>query len=62
MDSVGQLTLVRKTHYWRECINLAQDISMISMIVKQVYGEWYDIVNGNEIDSVYILREMIEVR
>ncbi len=35
---------------------------MISMNVKQVYSEWYDTVSDNEIDSVYILREMIEVR
>ncbi len=47
---------------WRDCINVAQDISMISMNVKQVYGEWYDIVSDNKIDSVCILREMIEVR
>ncbi len=47
---------------WRDCINFAQDISMISMNVKQVYGEWHDTVSDNEIDSVYILREMIEVR
>ncbi len=39
---------------WRDCINVAQDISMISMKVKQVYGEWYDTVSDNEIDSVYI--------
>ncbi len=42
--------------------NFAQDISMIGMNVKQVYGEWYDTVSDNEIDSVCILREMIEVR
>ncbi len=47
---------------WCDCLNFAQDISMISMNVKQVYSEWYDTVSGNEIDSVYILREMIEVR
>ncbi len=35
---------------------------MISMNVKQVYGQWYDTVSDNEIDSVCILREMIEVR
>ncbi len=35
---------------------------MISMNVKQVYSEWYDTVSDNEFDSVYILREMIEVR
>ncbi len=46
---------------WREYINFPQDISMISMNVKQVYNEWYDTVSDNEIDSVYILREMIEV-
>ncbi len=32
------------------------------MNVKQVYGEWYDTVSDNEIDSVCILREMIDVR
>ncbi len=47
---------------WRDCINFAQDRSMICMNVKQVYSEWYDTVSGNEIDSVCILREMIEVR
>ncbi len=47
---------------WRDCINFAQDISMISTNVKQVYGEWDDTVSENEIDSVCILREMIEVR
>ncbi len=47
---------------WRDCINFAQDISMISMNVKQVYGEWYDKVRDNAIDSVCILREMIDVR
>ncbi len=47
---------------WRDCINFAQDISMISMNVKEVYGEWYDTVSDNDIDSVCILREMIEVR
>ncbi len=47
---------------WSECINFAQDISMISMNVKQVYSEWYDTVSDNKIDSVCILREMIEVR
>ncbi len=36
----------------------AQDKSMIRINVKQVYSEWYD----TEIDSVCILREMIEVR
>ncbi len=35
---------------------------MIIMNVKQVYDEWYDTVSNNEIDSVCILREMIEVR
>ncbi len=35
---------------------------MISLNVKQVYGEWYDTVGHNEINSVSILREMIEVR
>ncbi len=44
---------------WRD---FAQDISMISMNVKQVYGEWYDTISDNEIDIVCILREMIEVR
>ncbi len=29
---------------------------MISMNVKQVYGEWYDTVSDNEIVSVCILR------
>ncbi len=47
---------------WRDCFNFAQDISMIIMNVKQVYCEWYDTVSDNEIDSVCILREMIEVR
>ncbi len=41
---------------WRDCINFVQDISMISMNVKQVYGEWYDTVSDNAIDSVCILR------
>ncbi len=27
---------------WHECINFAQHISMISMNLKQVYGEWYE--------------------
>ncbi len=39
---------------WRDCINFAQDISMISMNVKQVYGEWYDTISDNEIDSVWL--------
>ncbi len=47
---------------WCDCINFAQDINMICMNVKQVYGEWYDTVSDKEIDSVCILREMIEVR
>ncbi len=47
---------------WRDCINFAQDINKISMNVKQVYGESYDTVSDNEIDSVCILKEMIEVR
>ncbi len=47
---------------WRECIHFTPDISMIAMNVKQVYSEWYDTVIDNEIDSVGILREMIEVR
>ncbi len=47
---------------WRDCINFAQDTIMISMNVKQVYSEWYDTVGDNEIDSVCILREMIEAR
>ncbi len=42
---------------WHDCINLAQAISMISMNVKQMYGEWYDTVSDNEIDNVCILRE-----
>ncbi len=42
---------------WCDCINFAQ-----GMNVKQVYSEWYDTVSDNEIDSVCILREMIEVR
>ncbi len=46
---------------WRDCINFAQDISMIGVNVKQMYSEWYDTVSDNEIDSVCILREMIEV-
>ncbi len=29
---------------------------MISMNVKQVYGEWYDTVSDNEIDSLYFKR------
>ncbi len=32
---------------------------MISMNVKQVYGEWYDTASDNKINSVCILREMI---
>ncbi len=47
---------------WCDCSNIAQDISMISMKVKQVYSDWYDTVSDNEIDSVCILREMIEGR
>ncbi len=47
---------------WRDCINFAQDISIISMNVKHVYGEWYDTVSDNETGSVCILREMIEGR
>ncbi len=47
---------------WRDCLNLSQDISMISMKGKQVYGERYDTVSDNEIDSVCFLREIIEVR
>ncbi len=47
---------------WCDCIHFAQYISMIGMNVKQVYSEWYDIVSDNEIDSVCILREIIEVR
>ncbi len=47
---------------WRDCINFAQDISMISMNAKDVYSEWYDTVSDNEVDSLCILREMIEVR
>ncbi len=46
----------------RDCIHFAQDISMISIKVKQVYDEWHDTVSDNEIDSICILREMIEVR
>ncbi len=46
---------------WHYCINFAQDINMICMNVKQVYGEWYDTVSDNEMNSVCILREMIEV-
>ncbi len=46
----------------RDCINIAQTISKISMNVTQVYGEWYGTVSDNEIDSVCILREKIEVR
>ncbi len=46
---------------WLDCVNCAQYIRMISMNVKQVCGEWYDTVSDNEIDSVCILREMIEV-
>ncbi len=53
---------VKYVGYICNCMNLAQDISMISMNVKQVYGEWYDTVSDNEIDSVCILREIIEVR
>ncbi len=34
---------------------------MIGMNVKQVYSEWYDTVSDEEIDSVWNLREMIEV-
>ncbi len=41
---------------WRDCITFAQDISMINMNVKLVYGEWYYTVSDNEIDSVCILR------
>ncbi len=47
---------------WCDCFNFARDISMISMNVKQVYGEWYETVSDNEIESVCILRKMIEVR
>ncbi len=46
---------------WCDCINFEHNISMFSMNVKQVYVEWYDTVSDNEIDSVCILREMIEV-
>ncbi len=47
---------------WCDCVNCAQDISMIGMNVQQVYSEWYDTVSDNEIDNVCILREMIQVR
>ncbi len=47
---------------WHDCIHFAQDINIISMNVKQVYSESYDTVSDNEIDSVCILRGMIEVR
>ncbi len=46
---------------WHDCIHFSQDISMIGMNVKQVYSEWYDTVSDNEIDSICILRVMIEV-
>ncbi len=47
---------------WHDCVNFAQDISIISMNVKQLYSEWYDTVSDQEIDNVSILREIIEVR
>ncbi len=35
---------------------------MIGINIKQVCSEWYDTVSDNEIDSVCILRKIIEVR
>ncbi len=59
---VPSLSFITKYYYnYHDCINFAQDISVISMNVKQVYSEWYDTVSDNEIDSVCILREIIEV-
>ncbi len=60
LDCQNPMSVSRRN--WHECFNFAQDISMISMNVKQVYGEWYDTVSDNEIDRVCILREMIEIR
>ncbi len=40
------------------CVNLSKDISKN---VKQMYNEWYDIISDDEIDNVYILREINEI-
>ncbi len=57
--SMGKSYFTKMENPYIDCINVVQDISMISMNVKQVYGEWYDTVSDNEIESVCILREMI---
>ncbi len=49
-----QNTMSVRGKNWCNCINFVQDISMISMNVKQVYSEWNDTVSDNEIDSVCI--------
>ncbi len=35
---------------------------MTCIIVKQVYSEWYHIVNDEKINNVCVLRKRIEVR
>ncbi len=48
---------------WRDCVTIQNKVSMVDMNVTNVYKEeWYDLVSVNEIDSAYVVKEMIDVR
>ncbi len=48
---------------WRDSVTIQKEGNMVDMNVKNVYkGEWYDSVSVKEIDSAYVVKEMIDVR
>ncbi len=48
---------------WCDCITIQNEVSMVDVNVKNVYKEeWYDSVSVNEIDSAFVVKEMIDVR
>ncbi len=48
---------------WHDCVTIQNEVSMVEMNVKNIYKEeWYDSESVNEIDSVSVVKEMIDVR
>ncbi len=47
---------------WPDCVTIQNEVSMVDMNVTNVYKkEWYDQVSVNEIDSVSVVKEIIDV-
>ncbi len=48
---------------WGDCVTIQNEVSIVDMNVKNVYKEeWYDSVSGYEIDSAFVVKEMIDER